>query len=115
MAGTRPLMWFDSWSGVVRVWAVGSAGYASLVLILRLSGKRTLAKLNAFDMVVTVALGSTLATILLSSTVSWVEGVAALVALAALQLLVALVTVHVPRARTGSQLGNASALSDVRR
>jgi uncharacterized membrane protein YcaP (DUF421 family) len=37
---------------------------------LRLSGKRTLAKLNAFDFVVTIAIGSTLATILLNTTVS---------------------------------------------
>jgi len=36
-------------------------------VVLRVSGKRTLAKLNAFDFVVTVALGSTLATILLNS------------------------------------------------
>jgi uncharacterized membrane protein YcaP (DUF421 family) len=36
-------------------------------VVLRVSGKRTLAKLNAFDFVVTVALGSTLATILLKS------------------------------------------------
>jgi uncharacterized membrane protein YcaP (DUF421 family) len=37
-----------------------------------LSGKRTLAKMNAFDLVVTVALGSTLATILLSRDVAFV-------------------------------------------
>jgi uncharacterized membrane protein YcaP (DUF421 family) len=41
---------------------------------LRVSGKRTLAKMNAFDLVVTVALGSTLATILLSADVSLAEG-----------------------------------------
>jgi uncharacterized membrane protein YcaP (DUF421 family) len=34
-------------------------------VFLRIAGKRTLAKMNAFDMVVTVVLGSTLATILL--------------------------------------------------
>jgi uncharacterized membrane protein YcaP (DUF421 family) len=61
---------------------VGTAPYAFLVVLLRLSGKRTLAKLNAFDLIVTVALGSTLATILLSSDVSWAEGAIALVLLA---------------------------------
>ena len=45
--------------------------------------------MNAFDFVVTVALGFTLATILLSSDVLWAEGVTALAMLAALQLLVA--------------------------
>ncbi len=85
-------MWFDSWSDLARVLAVGTAAYVSLVLILRVSGKRTLAKLNAFDLVVTVALGSTLATILLSSDVSWLEGVTALVLLAVLQFVAAFVS-----------------------
>ncbi|WP_299951185.1 DUF421 domain-containing protein [uncultured Modestobacter sp.] len=92
-------MWWDSWSDVARVLAVGTAAYVSLVVVLRLSGKRTLAKLNAFDLIVTVALGSTLATILLSSDVSWAEGMAALVLLATLQALVAWLTVHVPGVR----------------
>jgi uncharacterized membrane protein YcaP (DUF421 family) len=87
-------MWFDSWSDLFRVVAVGAAAYATVVLVLRLSGKRTLAKLNAFDLVVTVALGSTLAAILLNATVSWAEGAVALVVLAALQTLVAWVTAH---------------------
>lgn len=67
-------MWLDSWSDLGRILAVGASAYVSLVLVLRFSGKRTLAELNAFDLVVTVALGSTLATILLSSDVSWSEG-----------------------------------------
>ena len=50
--------------------AVSAAAYVTLVVTLRLSGKRTLAKLNAFDFVVTIAIGSTLATILLNTTVS---------------------------------------------
>ncbi|MBE9045087.1 DUF421 domain-containing protein [Pleurocapsales cyanobacterium LEGE 10410] len=41
-------------------------GYAAIVLILRISGKRTLAKWNSFDFIVTIALGSILASILLS-------------------------------------------------
>jgi uncharacterized membrane protein YcaP (DUF421 family) len=92
-------MWFDSWSDILRVLAVGAAAYGTLVLLLRLSGKRTLAKLNAFDWIVSVALGSTLATILLSSDVSWSEGVAALVLLAALQFAVAWTTTHLPGGR----------------
>lgn len=93
-------MWFDSWSDLVRVAAIGASAYLTVVLVLRLSGKRTLAKLNAFDLVVTVALGSTLATILLSSDVSWAEGALALAVLALLQSLVARVTVQWPGARS---------------
>jgi hypothetical protein len=35
-----------------------------LIAILRVSGKRTLSKLNAFDLVITVARGSTLTTVI---------------------------------------------------
>ena len=92
-------MWFHSWYDLARVGLVGTAAYLTVVMVLRLSGKRTLAKLNAFDLVVTVALGSTLATILLSSDVSWAEGAVALALLAGLQALVAWVTVHRDGAR----------------
>lgn len=47
--------------GLVRILMVGIGGYAALIGVLRLSGKRTLSKMNAFDLIVTVALGSTLA------------------------------------------------------
>ena len=92
-------MWFDTWKDIARVLIVTAASYATLVLILRVSGKRTLAKLNAFDLIVTVALGSTLATILLNTDVSWSEGAAALLGMAALQFLVAIVTVRIPGIR----------------
>ncbi|MBY0285835.1 MAG: DUF421 domain-containing protein [Mycobacteriaceae bacterium] len=85
-------MWFDLFSDIARVVLIGSAAYISLIVILRISGKRTLAKLNAFDLVVTVAVGSTLATILLNSEVSFAEGVTALALLAVLQFLAATVT-----------------------
>ncbi|MCL3860564.1 DUF421 domain-containing protein [Actinotalea sp. K2] len=93
-------MWFDTWADLGRVLAVGSAAYVTLVLVLRFSGKRTLSKLNAFDLVVTVALGSTLATILLSADVSWAEGAVALVLLAVLQLTVSATSARMPRVRS---------------
>ena len=82
-------MFFHSWSGLGRVLVVGFCAYLGLVLILRISGKRTLAKMNAFDFVVTVALGSILATMLLSKDVALAEGLLALVWLIGLQWLVA--------------------------
>lgn len=93
-------MWFDSWSDLVRVLLVGGSAYATLVLVLRVAGKRTLAKLNAFDLVVTVALGSTLATILLNNSITWAEGATALLLLAALQWVVAVVASRWPSSRT---------------
>jgi len=82
-------IFFNNWFDLLRVLIVGVLAYASLVAFLRVSGKRTLAKMNAFDLVVTVALGSTLATILLSKDVALAEGLLALVLLIGLQFAVA--------------------------
>ncbi len=43
-------MFFDSWAGLLRVLVVGPLAYAALVLLLRVTGKRTLSKMNAFDL-----------------------------------------------------------------
>ena len=66
-----------TWDSFTRIVTVGFLAYIGLVFFLRISGKRTLTKLNAFDLVVTVALGSTLATILLNSQISLLEGLTA--------------------------------------
>lgn len=81
-------MIFQGWSGLARTAVVAVLAYVGLVLFLRLSGKRTLSKLNAFDLVVTVALGSTLATILLNEDVALAEGLVALAVLIGLQYAV---------------------------
>jgi uncharacterized membrane protein YcaP (DUF421 family) len=78
-------VFFAGWSGLVRVAIVGTLAYVALVLLLRVSGKRTLSKMNAFDLVVTVALGSTLATVILSKDVALVEGGTAFALLVGLQ------------------------------
>ena len=82
-------MLFDDVTGLLRILFVGIVAYAALVTFLRVSGKRTLSKMNAFDLVVTVALGSTLATILLSKDVPLAEGLLALALLIGLQWVVA--------------------------
>jgi uncharacterized membrane protein YcaP (DUF421 family) len=78
-------VFFNGWAGLLRVVIVGTLAYVALVLLLRISGKRTLSKMNAFDLVVTVALGSTLATVILSKDVALAEGVTAFALLIALQ------------------------------
>jgi uncharacterized membrane protein YcaP (DUF421 family) len=78
-------MFFHSWHDLLRVLLVGTLAYGGLVVLLRITGKRTLSKMNAFDFVVTVAFGSTLATALLSSEVSLAECLLAFALLCALQ------------------------------
>jgi uncharacterized membrane protein YcaP (DUF421 family) len=87
-------MFFDDWSDLLRIFVVGTLAYAALVMMLRVSGKRTLSKLNAFDLIVTIALGSTLATVLLSRDVALLEGLFAFVLLIGLQWVVAWLSVR---------------------
>jgi uncharacterized membrane protein YcaP (DUF421 family) len=107
-------MWFDGWGDLARVAIIGTLAYVSLVVVLRVSGKRTLAKMNAFDLVVTVAFGSTVATILLSGDVSYSEGLVALVLLAGLQYIVAALNVRARVARRISKSEPVALLRDGR-
>ena len=79
---------FSGWQSLLRVVVIGVLAYVVLVVFLRLSGNRTLSKLNAFDLVVTVALGSTLATVLLSRDVALADGAVAFALLIGLQFVV---------------------------
>jgi uncharacterized membrane protein YcaP (DUF421 family) len=87
-------MFFETWAGIARTVIVGVCAYIALVFLLRVSGKRTLSKMAAFDLVVTVALGSTLATILLSKDVALAEGLTAFALLIVLQFVVTWLSVR---------------------
>ena len=95
----REVMFFAGWWGIARVLIVGVLAYAALIAMLRVSGKRTLSKLNAFDLVVTVALGSTFASVLLSKDVPLLEGLAAFIVLIVGQYVITFLSVRFPRAR----------------
>jgi len=88
-------MFFSGWSTLVRTLVIGILAYINLIVLLRISGRRTLSKMNAFDLIVTVALGSTFATILLNRDVSLAEGTLALALLIGLQYLVTWSSVRV--------------------
>lgn len=90
-------MFFKDWDGILRTLVVGVLTYACLVLFLRVSGKRTLAKLNAFDLVVTVALGSTFSAILVQQSVPMAQGVTALALLVVMQFAVTWASVRSAR------------------
>jgi uncharacterized membrane protein YcaP (DUF421 family) len=94
-------MFFDGWMGLLRTVTMGVCAYAALIFLLRASGKRTLTKMNAFDFVITVALGSTLATVLLSDNTVLMEGIVALASLILLQFMITWLSV---RSRSVSRL-----------
>lgn len=87
-------MLFTDWWSLLRVLVVGLCAYAALVVMLRISGKRTLSKMNAFDLIVTVALGSTLASALLTPDVALADALLAFALLIGMQFLVATLSVR---------------------
>jgi uncharacterized membrane protein YcaP (DUF421 family) len=90
-------MFFEGWDGIIRVIIVGILAYISLVLLLRFMGKRILSKMNAFDLVVTVAIGSMLANILLNQEIPLAEGVLGMGLLILLQFVISYLSVRIPK------------------
>jgi uncharacterized membrane protein YcaP (DUF421 family) len=88
-------IFYNRWEDLARTVIVGVLAYAVLVAALRWSGKRTLSKMNAFDLIVTVSLGSTLASSLLNKDVALAEGVLAFLLLIGLQFAVTWLSVRV--------------------
>jgi len=90
-------MFFQSWEGVFRVFLCAVVGYVGLIATLRISGKRSLSKMNAYDFVVTVALGSTLANVTLTKDIALLEGITAFLTLCAVQYLTSWLVYKSPR------------------
>jgi len=88
-------MLFDSWESLLRTFIITVLAYFSLILMLRVSGKRTLSKMNAFDFTVTVALGSTLAAVSLNKEIPLADGALALGSLVSLQFLITWLSVRI--------------------
>ena len=87
-------IFFDSWDSLIRTLVITILAYVALIFLLRISGKRTLSKMNAFDYIVTIALGSTLATVLLNKSVPLADGVLALFLLIGLQFFITFLSVR---------------------
>ncbi len=60
--------------------------YISVIIMTRICGKRSFSKISSFDFAMTVAVGSIIATTVLSSSVSMLQGIAGLVAVYLLQI-----------------------------
>lgn len=91
----KPLL--GDWMSLVHAAAVGIPVYIALILFLRLSNKRALAKINAYGLVVTVALGSILATTFISREARLADGLLAIALLLVLQLVIAMLVRRFPR------------------
>ena len=80
-----------SWRTIGYVIVGTVATYVSTIVAIRLAGRRTVAQLSAFDVVVTVAIGSLVASTAASSDPSYAQGMTALVTLLLLQVGIAAV------------------------
>lgn len=94
-------MFFNGWEEVTRVVIIGVATYVALVFLLRITGNRTLSKMNSFDLVVTVAFGSTLSSVLIDDSITLAVGIVAIALLIFLQFVVTWLSV---RSRSISRL-----------
>lgn len=87
-------LFFNNWESLLRIFIMTVLAYAAIIILLRSSGKRTLSKMNAFDFIVTIALGSTLATVSLNKNIALSDGVLAFILLIGLQYLISFAAVR---------------------
>ncbi len=83
-----------NWTTIFHTLGIGTLAYVVLIILLRISGKRTLSKWNAFDFIVTVAFGSILGMILLAEDTSLIQGIVGFGLLVILQLTVSWLSVN---------------------
>lgn len=78
-------MFFHSWSAIGHVMVATLLVYLFMVAALRIVGEQALAKMSGYDMIVTITIGSVIATVAVSRDISVTEGIAALAMLLFLQ------------------------------
>lgn len=94
----HPPFFFESWYSVGRTVTLTIVGFTALIVLLRVSGKRTLSKLNVFDFVFVVAVGSMFASTIIEKDITLVEGMSGLITLVLIQVVLARVAARWPAA-----------------
>lgn len=85
---------FGSLNPFIEIPIAGTIAYIAIVIILRVSGKRTLSKWNSFDFIVTVALGSVLASALISTKDAFGKSILAFGLLVLFQFIISWISVR---------------------
>ncbi|MEE4211725.1 MAG: YetF domain-containing protein [Parvularcula sp.] len=83
----KDAVWFYDLQGVWEVILAAPLIYFLVILFVRISGKRTTGQMNNFDWIVTVAMGSVVASGLVINTVEIVEAATAVLMLIGLQYI----------------------------
>ncbi len=82
--------WFTiSWESLFAIILSGVGIYLAVIIFTRIAGKRSFSKMSSFDFAMTVAIGSIIASTLLSKSVTLPEGVVGLASVYTLQLSIA--------------------------
>lgn len=83
--------WFEaSTESLIAIIVTAIGIYFATIVFTRLAGKRSFSKMSSFDFAMTVAIGSVIATTVLSKSVSLLQGVVGLAAVYILQIAVAM-------------------------
>lgn len=82
-------LFWTGWFPIIHTLVLGTAGYLTLVLLLRITGARTMAKMTPLDFVVAVTLGSAFGRTVTAVDLPLAQAVVALALLIALQWLLA--------------------------
>ncbi len=89
-------IFFKDWYSLLNITVTTILVYVGIIIILRVSGKRTLSKMNAFDFIVTVALGSCLGSIALTTDIPIINGLWTIILLVSLQYIITLLSAKYP-------------------
>lgn len=85
---------YDGFGSLIRVTVSASILYAAVIIFVRVSGKRSTSKMNNFDWVVTVAMGSLVGSGIVLKDVTVSEVLVAIASLIALQYCVTFVLIR---------------------
>lgn len=80
---------WTGWSPILHTLLIATVGYLALLLMLRVTGPRTMAKMTPLDFIIAVTLGSAFGRMITAVDVSLAQALAALVLLVALQWVLA--------------------------
>ena len=73
----------------------GTFYYVYHIIIVRITGKRSLAEMNAFDMIVNIAIGSILSQLIIDETIPLIEGLVLISILIILQYIITFVSTRI--------------------
>ncbi|MDT0675423.1 DUF421 domain-containing protein [Autumnicola musiva] len=82
--------WFgSSWESLAAICITGIGIYAAVIIFTRITGKRSFSKMSSFDFAMTVAVGSIIASTLLTASVTLIQGIVGLGVIYMLQISIA--------------------------